>query len=249
MMETLAARWERVRRGDQQPRYDAPEDWERRLHHVLGAPWPCPLTAEFSEVWAGVNETMSRHGLRVGRQTYGGYDDADSGFARALWCLVHHLGATEVVETGVAHGVSSRIMLEALLRSSGGRLSSVDLAPMTVPERSAQMALAIPEELRDRWLFVPGSSRRRLPGLLRELPPIDLFVHDSLHSTRNVHWELTTSWRALRPGGFVVVDDVEINWGFDRFLRGGQDRQPLWCIADDGQRLFAVARKVTGAER
>jgi hypothetical protein len=110
------------------------------------------------------------------------------------------------------------------------------------------LAVAIPKELRDRWVLVQGASRRRLPGLLRERGSIDLFVHDSQHSTRNVHWELTTSWRALRPGGFVVVDDVEHNWGFDQFLRGGKDREPLWCRADDGQRLFAVARKSTHAE-
>ena len=249
LMEKLAGRWERVRRGEQRPLYRAPEDWERRLHNALGAPWPCPLTAAFADAWAGVIETMSLHGLRVGRRNYGGDDDADSGLARALWCLVHHLGAREVVETGVAHGVSSRIMLEALRRSSGGRLSSVDLAPMTIPERGAEVAVAIPEELRDRWVFVQGASRRRLPGLLRELGPIDLFVHDSQHSTRNVHWELTRSWRMLRPGGFVVVDDVEHNWGFDSFLRGCKDRDPLWCRADDGQRLFAVARKDRHAGR
>ncbi len=248
LMEKLAARWERVRQGDRQPRYEAPEDWECRLHHVLGAAWPCPLSAEFAEVWASVNETMRRHGLRIGRRNYGDDDDADSGFARALWCLVHHLGATEVVETGVAHGVSSRIMLEGLRRSSGGRLSSIDLPPMTIRERSAEMALAVPEELRASWQLLQGASRRRLPRLLRERAPIDLFVHDSMHSTRNVYWELTTSWRALRPGGFAVVDDVEFNWGFDRFLRGGEDRQPLWCMADDGLRLFAVARKLTAGE-
>jgi hypothetical protein len=79
--------------------------------------------------------------------------------------------------------------------------------------------------------------------LVRRLERVDLFVHDSLHSTRNVRWELATVWPALRPGGVVVVDDVEFNWGFERFLEAGGDRQPLWCSADDGQRLFAVARK------
>ena len=245
MVEKLAGRWERVRRGAQLPSYRAPDNWEPRLHDLLGSPWPCRLRAEFANAWAGVIETMSAHGLRVGRRNYGNDDDADSGLARTLWCLVHHLRAEQVVETGVAHGVSSRIMLEALRRSGDGRLASIDLAPLTIPERAAEVAVAITPELRDRWLFVQGSSRRRLPDLLRDLAPIDLFVHDSNHSTRNVHWELTTAWRSLRPGGFVVVDDVEHNWGFDQFLRGGQDREPLWCMADDGQRLFAVARKLT----
>lgn len=55
-------------------------------------------------------------------------------------------------------------------------------------------------------------------------------------------------WRVLAPGGVVVVDDVDFNWGFEEFLQAGEDRRPLWCMADDGQRLFAVARKLGGRE-
>jgi predicted O-methyltransferase YrrM len=75
------------------------------------------------------------------------------------------------------------------------------------------------------------------------LGQLDLFVHDSRHSTRNVRWELASAWPRLRAGGIVVVDDVDVNWGFERFLRAGDDRQPIWCVADDGQRQFAIARK------
>jgi hypothetical protein len=72
---------------------------------------------------------------------------------------------------------------------------------------------------------------------------IELFLHDSLHSSRNVRWELESAWRALAPGGVVVVDDVDGNWGFEEFLTRGEGRRPLSCMADDGQRVFAVARK------
>ena len=189
---------------------------------------------------------MAQHGLRVGRENYGDDDDADPGLARTLWCLVCHLQAAQVVETGVAHGLSSRMMLEALARNGDGRLSSIDLPAMTIHERRAEVGVAVPDGLRDRWSYLEGSSRRRLPALLRQLGQIDLFVHDSLHSTRNVRWELTSAWRALRPGGVVVVDDVDFNWGFEEFLAAGEDREPLWCMADDGQRLFALARKRAG---
>jgi predicted O-methyltransferase YrrM len=166
--------------------------------------------------------------------------------ARALWCLVCHLEPVHVVETGVAHGLSSRIMLEALERCGDGRLSSIDLPAMTIHERRAEVGAAVPDGLRGRWTYLEGASRRRLPPLLRDSGQIELFVHDSLHSTRNVRWELTSAWRALRPGGVVVVDDVDFNWGFEQFLRAGEDREPLWCMADDGQRVFAVARKTAG---
>jgi hypothetical protein len=243
VIEKVAVRWERARRRDQLPANHAAQQWERDLHAMLGAAWPCSHAQAFADTWEGVLETMTSAGLSVGRRNYGDQDDADPGFARALWCIVHHLHAEAVIETGVAHGVSSRVMLEALGEDSGGRLYSIDLPPMLVPQRWSEMAVAVPLELRDRWTLLEGSSRRQLPDLLRRLGRIDLFVHDSRHSTRNVHWELSAAWPLLAPGGVVAVDDADVNWGFERFLRRGDDREPLWCIADDGQRQFAIARK------
>lgn len=247
-LERLAGRLERRTRHGARPDNHADEDWERRMHELIGAPWPCRSAEAFAPAWAQATQAMAEHGLRVGRANYGDDDDADPGLARALWCLVCHLQPAQVVETGVAHGLSSRMMLQALARTGAGRLSSIDLPAMTIDERRGEIGVAVPVELRDRWSYLEGSSRRRLPRLLRELGQIELFVHDSLHSTRNVRWELRMAWRALRPGGVVIVDDVEFNWGFERFLEEGADRRAIWCMADDGQRLFAVARKAPAKE-
>lgn len=245
----VAGRIEDGVRHGARPQHRADYDWERRLHELLDAPWPCPQAEAFAPAWAQATQTMAEHGLGVGRENYGDDDDADPGLARTLWCLVCHLRARQVVETGVAHGLSSRIMLEALARDGDGRLSSIDLPAMTIHERRSEVGVAVPERLRDRWAYLEGSSRRRLPALLRRLGEIDLFVHDSLHSTRNVRFELTAAWRALAPGGVVVVDDVDFNWGFEQFLAADDGREPLWCMADDGQRLFALARKRAGPRR
>jgi len=241
--EKAARRWEDVVKRGRLPENESDPEWERRLHELLGAPWPCPEAGAFAAVWGAAGEAMAGHGLRVGRQNYGGDDDADPGLARALWCSVCHLGPEHVVETGVAHGLSSRTMLEAMRRNGAGRLWSIDLPPMTIHDRRGEIAIAVTDELRDRWTYLEGSSRSRLPTLLANLGRIDIFFHDSLHSTRNVHWELATAWRALTPGGLVIVDDVDCNWGFERFRGEGGDREPLWCMADDGQRIFAIVRK------
>ena len=247
VLEKGAARWER-RVRPQPPKSDFDGDWERQLHGLLGAPWPCPEHAAFEAEWAAAKETMAAHGLRVGRQNYGDDDDADPGLARTLWCLVHHLEAVNVVETGVAHGLSSRIMLAALARQpQGGRLWSIDLPAMTIHERRGEIGVAVTEQLRGSWEYLEGSSRRHLPGLLSRLGSIDLFVHDSMHSTRNVRWEMMRAWKVLRPGGVALVDDVDFNWGFRQFLAAGSDRTPLVCMSDDGARTFALARKAGGA--
>ncbi len=241
--ERAAVTRERVVRRGQEPSYPVDVDFEERLHGLLGAPWPCPAAAEFPATWSAVVETMRRKGYRVGRQNYGGDDDSDPGIARSLWCLVHHLKPEHVIETGVAHGVSSRCILEALERNGSGHLWSIDLPPITIPERRREIAAAVPEERRGRWTYIEGSSRRRLPSLLRELGRIELFWHDSWHSTRNTRWELQRAWPALAPGGVVGADDIDHNWGFELFERSVAGIDALHCPADDGQRLFGIARK------
>jgi hypothetical protein len=71
--------------------------------------------------------------------------------------------------------------------------------------------------------ILKGSSRR-LPELLSKLGQIDLFIHDSLHSERNVRFELDHALPALRPGGAVVVDDIDANYGLHSFTGA-----TYWC--------------------
>ena len=112
-----------------------------------------------------------------------------------------------MVETGVAHGVTSRIVLEALERVGSARLWSIDLPAMD-PTLHDEIGIAVPERLRGRWTNITGTSRRRLPGLLAQIGPIDFFVHDSSHTERNTLFELAAAWPAIGHGA-VVVDDVQ----------------------------------------
>ena len=245
-LEKLARRREIAAEGrDAPPRelYPAAEDWEERLHGLLGAPWPCAERAEFDADWQGIVSTMAERGLRLGRQNYGGDDDGDSGLVRAIWCIVRHRRPEVAVETGVGHGVTSRAVLDALERNGTGGLWSIDLPPLTITARSHEIAAAVPAARRGRWTYVEGSSRRQLPPLLAELGTVDLFVHDSRHSTRNVLFECERAYAALRRCGFLVVDDLDGNWGFARF----RERTPEACTsiatADDGRRRFGIAMK------
>ena len=125
-------------------------------------------------------------------------------------------GPKKIVETGVAHGVTSRCILEALDRNGDGHLWSIDLPPVDRFWRQ-QVGAAVGDRYADRWTYISGSSRRRLPALLSQLGQIDLFIHDSLHSERNVRFELDRAWAAIAPKGALVVDDVDANWGFRSF--------------------------------
>src|SRR6476619_3864243 len=92
--------------------------------------------------------------------------------------------------------------------------------------------MAVDGRFPDRWSYISGSSRRRLPELLAQLHEIDLFVHDSLHSEHNVRFEVDRAWAALRPGGAVVIDDIDANRGFWSFTQSFPGQQPLVCESE-----------------
>jgi hypothetical protein len=168
--------------------YKPDEDWETRLHSLIDLASidlasSEELLSEFWDLWAIVMSELKAHGIQPGPESFKGWNDGDAAFVRAIWFLVRRQKPTTVVETGVAHGVTSRFVLEALERNGGGHLWSIDRPPME-PELKQHIGIAVGRRLQDRWSYILGSSRRRLPGLLAQLGSIDFFIHDSLHSER-----------------------------------------------------------------
>ena len=154
---------------------------------------------------------------------------ADSRFARLGYLLCRLISPSVVLETGVAYGVSSAFVLRALSENDRGALHSVDLPPLR-SEYERFWGIAVPESLTGRWRLHRGSSARVLPRLLERIPTVDLFVHDSLHTHRNMRREFDTVWPHLRKGGLLLADDVERNRAFGD-LR--QKNPALWRVVQD----------------
>jgi hypothetical protein len=198
------------------PQYAADPDWERQIHRQIGTALPCDAVTEFANLWPAVVAEVEARGISVGPASFAGFNDGDAGLVRAIWCLIRHMKPANVVETGVGHGFTTRFMLEALQSNGQGHLYSIDRLPLD-PAMRERVGIAVDEGCRGRWTLLAGTSRRRLPPLLSELGQIDLFVHDSRHTERNVVFELSRVWPLLKAGGALVVDDIDSNWGFDSF--------------------------------
>jgi hypothetical protein len=232
--------------------YEVDEDWEPRLHRLLGVSWPCSATAEFWDLWPSVMATLQAKGLKIGRGAFGGWGDGEPGMTRAIWCLARHLAPQGVVEVGVARGITSRFVLEALERNGAGRLWSIDLPPQMKESLHQEIGSAVPDQYRARWSYIEGSSRRRLPALLQKVQEIDVFIHDSRHTERNLRFELDHAWAVLKPGGVLVADDIDLNWGFHSFTETFSGYQWLICHAEplerdptrrDQKGLFGIIQK------
>jgi hypothetical protein len=211
--------------------YRAEEGWERRMHKLLGVPGPCSAASEFTMLWPQIIQELESKGIRVGPETVHGWNDGDAGLTRAIWCLIRHLRPRNVVETGVLHGVTSRFILEALERNGVGHLWSIDLPPFE-PVWQDEIGIAVTDRFRSRWSYIRGTSKKHLPRVISKLGQIDMFIHDSLHSEQNVRYEMDRAFAALRPGGAIVVDDIDANWGFQTFTDAFSGHQSIICEAE-----------------
>jgi Methyltransferase domain len=231
LFDALRNRFARRAEAGQACRYDTNPDWEAAMHAQLGVEWPCAACDEFDRLWRDVVNGVAANGIDVGPLSFAGYNDGDAALVRAIWCLVRHRAPRHVVETGVAHGFTSRFILEAMERNGFGHLWSIDLPPLD-PAMRAEIGIAVEDRLKHRWTLIAGSSKRHLPLLLGQLDTIDMFVHDSLHTEANVRFEMGEAWPNLCAGGAMVVDDIDTNWGFRNAARDFSGHKSFVCEAE-----------------
>lgn len=133
-----------------------------------------------------------------------------------------------IVETGVASGKSSALLLLALEHNGLGRMVSIDL-PNSPGAALADGACThtgdfpvgwlVPDHLRHRWDLRLGDAAVLLPQVVEQVGEVDLFFHDSLHTYDHVLFELTTVAPRLRPPATILVDNVDVAQGaFERFV-------------------------------
>jgi predicted O-methyltransferase YrrM len=178
---------------------------------------------------------------------------ADSMLARYCYLVCRLLEPHTVIETGASYGVSSAFFLAAIEQNGHGTLHSIDL-PALRPGFEKYWGVAVPEHLKASWRLHRGSSRHVLPQVLSQVDSVDVFLSDSLHSYRSMHWEYQTVWPRLRPGGVLLSDDVMINRAFaelqeldPQFMSvvRDADRQPLFSESKPAK--FGIAMKRTSS--
>jgi predicted O-methyltransferase YrrM len=219
------------------------ERWFEHLHAMFGAAWPCPEADRLDVLMEDISGRLAAQGLGSGRGTYGWYSDAEILLCRAMWCTAIHTQPKVVIETGVAHGVSSRVVLEALRLNGHGHLWSVDLAHPLDHRLHATTGVAVTDECRDRWTYLEGTSRQRLPALVADVGQVDLFIHDSLHTAKNTLFEMEQVASVLSPSGIMLVDDIKSHTGFAAFARRHSDYQTMVCESLDEIGMFGIAVK------
>ncbi len=215
----------------------------RRLANLMG--WRSDeLLRQFASIRKASDfqkEISSR--LSDGGRSY--YGEVQSPFE--LYAIVRCLSPENIVETGVASGVSSAYLLLALHDNDKGTLYSVDLpnheleyfprlglSPVSILPEDKPPGFVVPKSLTQRWKLSLGPTREVLPKLLEELGSIDIFFHDSEHTLENMLFEYNQAWPRIRKGGILLSDDIGFNTAFDSFCKSVGSPSVLFPFAGLG---------------
>lgn len=147
-----------------------------------------------------------------------------------LYFLVRKLKPKAVVETGVAAGKSTGMILKALNDNDFGRLYSIDLPFQWYIYENHQLHLdslpldktpgyLVPHYLKKNWHLILGSTKQVLPKLLKRLGTIDIFIHDSEHTEETMMFEYNISWPIIKKKGALVSDDINFTKAFKDFSK------------------------------
>jgi predicted O-methyltransferase YrrM len=207
-------------------------------HEIVASGLVEHLEEQAALFWSTVRGTTRGHRYNTGRAT--GREGYGEGLR--LYAVLRKLKPHVAVETGVCNGVSTAFLLLALARNGEGKLHSIDLPEVAGEDYEAgtfwdgkggavippgrEPGWMVPSDLRDRWELVLGRSQDELPALLERVGVIDFFMHDSEHSEACMRFEFDAAWSALRDGGVLAADDVNVNAAFADFAMA-QRREPI----------------------
>jgi predicted O-methyltransferase YrrM len=143
-------------------------------------------------------------------------------FGKWIYCCVRVLKPENMIETGVAHGASSWIILNAMHKNKKGKLFSIDLPDNDTNaaynfKSKSKTGWIVPEKLRNSWELRLGDAKIILPEILNRLKQLDIFFHDSDHSYEHMKFEFETVIPYLSHKGIILSDDVHKNDAFREF--------------------------------
>ncbi|EEZ92668.1 MAG: hypothetical protein BJBARM4_0735, partial [Candidatus Parvarchaeum acidiphilum ARMAN-4] len=138
-----------------------------------------------------------------------------------------------IVETGVANGHSTFIILKALEKNDYGTLTSIDI--------SQKAGVLIDSDMKKNWNLVvikpnAKSIRRFFEKFDRN---IDIFIHDSNHSFFWQSLEYSLALPHMSGHSILLSDDIDTSYAFYNFC---VRQNGVAFILYDNRKLFGLLK-------
>jgi len=166
----------------------------------------CPVNISLQDIAVG-EKLFSEIIAEKSGSNFGKNFDCEAGLASFLYAFILSSKPEVIVETGVANGITTNIIMRAL-EKTGGALHSFDVDPRTENVYTGNGS----------WTFhlLEGNFERDLEGKVSRIGKVDLWIHDSNHGYQWQAFEYSLAITSLHPTGLIVSDDIDSStaWGF-----------------------------------
>jgi predicted O-methyltransferase YrrM len=124
--------------------------------------------------------------------------------------LLHHLIVMQrperVLEIGTMYAGTTECLARAVWEAGRGHVETID--PFGA-ERCPPLIAGFPPELRERVTFSAVNSATQFSEDIERGRTYDFVLIDGLHELEYVAFELACLTRLMRPGGLIVLDNIE----------------------------------------
>ena len=101
----------------------------------------------------------------------------------------------------------------------------------------------IPKNLQNRWKLTVGTSSEKLEKIFQSIEKADIFLHDSLHTYKNMLLEFQTAWPFIKNNGFLLSDDIDDNNAFLEFYLANEGHPILLKNTKNMETTLGILRK------
>ena len=165
----------------------------------------CPVKVSTANIEAGAKVFESIVSEKSGAN-FGKNFDCEVGLASFLYAQIIESKPSVVVETGVANGITTNVIMKAL-EKTGGVLHSFDVDPRTENVYKGN----------GLWTFhlLKGHLEKDLERQISNIGKVDLWIHDSNHGYQWQAFEYNLAVSTLNSNGLIVSDDIDAStaWG------------------------------------
>ncbi len=143
------------------------------------------------------------------------------------YALVRLTEPKVVLETGVADGVSTYFLVNAIKNNGSGKILSVDV--------DKRAGVFLNENERSYWTFLllRKPSPSSFKTLISSIKEVDIFVHDSDHSYKWQKLEYSSVKGKMKSGSILLSDDVDSSYAFiDTFQSIRKRDQISYCLGE-----------------
>jgi len=139
----------------------------------------------------------------------------DKEAAKLIYCLVRLQKPMTVMETGVANGISTFFILNALNRNKSGKLISIDI--------DSNVASFLNDNERQRWdlkiLDIKTNPQKQFYQIISNIDTLSIYLHDGDHSYIWQNKEYHLALNRLENCGFILSDDIDSSYAFIDFIK------------------------------